>query len=62
VTDRPATVTVVERDLVDVLGETWNVTVPLPVSGDPPAMLTQLALSLAVQLQLERLAVTLTAT
>jgi hypothetical protein len=54
----PAIVSIVERDAPDVLAETWNSTTPLPVSGDPETMLTQLAPSLAVQLQLDELAVT----
>jgi hypothetical protein len=62
VTGRPATVTVVEREVEDVLAAIWKITVPFPVSGDPETILTQLALSLAVQLQLEELAVTLIGT
>ena len=60
-TGRPATISVVQRDVADVLAETRNVTVPLPVSLDPDTMLTQLEPSLAVQAQLDA-AATLTVT
>jgi hypothetical protein len=62
VTVRPAIVSVVERVLDEVLAATWKITIPFPVSGDPETRLTQLALSLAVQPQLEALAVTLIGT
>jgi hypothetical protein len=53
---------VVDREVDEVLAATWRITVPFPVSGEPETMLTQLALSLAVQEQLEELAVTLIGT
>jgi hypothetical protein len=54
----PAAAIVPVRALVPVLGETVNVTVPLPVPDCPPVMLIQATLVVAVQAQLAADAVT----